>query len=175
MYWGIFRRSIHNPPLPPAPGSFLFVCQGNICRSPFAERMADLVFRGREDIRFGSSGTHVKRRMPSPKEAVNAARQFGVNLENHLSREIDLEILKSYDMILVMETMHYWYLNKNFGRFRDRIFLLPLFESGQNSGADLDHIYNIEDPYGKQLDSFLNCYNRIKACLEGLFEQLQKN
>ena len=83
-------------------------------------------------------------------------------------------MLESHDMILVMEAGQFRYLQRNFPRFRDRIFLLPLFEIGHGSGADRTTIFNIEDPYGKPLDAFLNCYNRIKVCLEGLFGQIHK-
>ena len=40
FYWRIYGRAIQNPQMPDAPGSFLFICKGNICRSPFAEHLA---------------------------------------------------------------------------------------------------------------------------------------
>jgi len=34
--------------------------------------------------------------------------------------------------------------------------------------------YNIEDPYGKDLDEFRKCFKRIERCVEGLFNEIEK-
>ena len=40
LYWRTYGLFLTHPPVPPSPRSLLFVCKGNICRSPFAEAMA---------------------------------------------------------------------------------------------------------------------------------------
>jgi protein-tyrosine phosphatase len=169
LYWGIYGRTVKNPELPSHPTSFLFLCHGNICRSPFAAGIAERLVQKQEDFRFSSAGLHVKRQSPSPKEAVLAARHFGVDLKNHLSRKIDFYTLDTYDMILAMEAGQFRHLKKIFTHFQDKIFLLPLFETDFHLGADRNNVFNIEDPFDKPMDVYLKSYSRIKNCVEGLF------
>ena len=174
LYWKIGKGTIKNPALPTSPDSFLFVCKGNICRGPFAAGMAEKLLAKQLHIRFGSAGLHVMRPAPSPSEAVLAAKQFEVDLGSHRSREIEFDMVKSYKMVLAMEAGQFRYLKKIFPLFQDKIFLLPLFEPDHQPGVDRYTDFNIEDPYEKSMDVFLECYTRIKICLEGLFEQVYK-
>ena len=173
LYWGIYGSTIKNPEIPSNPRSFLFVCQGNICRGPFAAGLAENLLGKQAHFCCGSAGTHVMVQTPSPSEAVLAAKEFGVDLQHHLSRHIELGMVESFDMILAMEARQYRYLKNTFSRFQEKIFLLPLFETDLSYGSDRIHLFNIEDPYDKPLDVFLNCYKRIKICLEGLFGQVR--
>jgi len=62
------------------PGSILFVCKGNICRSPFAEAIARSLYRNGADpaFRFASAGIDVERSLSPPQEAILAAKRVVV-------------------------------------------------------------------------------------------------
>jgi protein-tyrosine-phosphatase len=82
--------------------SLLFVCMGNICRSPFAERLARQQLP--DDRRASSAGhfPHPGRRPPRP--AVKAARRgFGVDLRGHRSRVLSPKMVEAADAVFVCD------------------------------------------------------------------------
>lgn len=86
--------------------SVLFVCTGNICRSPtaaalLAERLALC------DVKVEISSAGVRQQaQPPPPEAVKAAAFFGVDISTHRSRPLDaLEIARA-DLVIGMARQH---------------------------------------------------------------------
>lgn len=174
LYWRFYGKQFENPGLPADIGSFLFVCKGNICRSPFSEHLMRslLSANGRRQIQCRSAGLEVTRSLPSPEEAVLAAKDFDVFLGDHRSKRFEVSMLQSFSMIFVMEAGQLKVLRKAYPAFKDKFFLLPLFEHnfGKTSRGYLR--YNLEDPYGRALEDFQACYHRIQKCLEGVFREL---
>jgi protein-tyrosine phosphatase len=80
----------------------LVVCDGNICRSPFAaailgERLANL------GVIVESAGLSAARGHPAPPLARAAAERHGVSLTAHRSRPLAPEMVANADLILVMD------------------------------------------------------------------------
>ena len=70
----------------------LFVCAGNLCRSPFAEGLARLRARERGlDVEFESAGEIAYDGSRCPTDAVAAARRYGVDLTAHRARRLTRE------------------------------------------------------------------------------------
>ncbi len=155
--------------------SFLFVCLGNICRSPFAERLAREVTlnNGLSGLRFASAGLKVSRPASSPENARLAAEHFGVRLDDHRSRRIEPDTLGSYDRIVAMEARHVTELKRNFPQFAEKIMLLSLLDPEHGKWGQGFLRYNIPDPYGKDRDAFLECYLRVERCVLDLLEHLR--
>ena len=175
LYWEIYGNTIKNSRFPDDPKSLLFVCKGNICRSPFAEHIARNLSRNgvKEGMAFFSAGLEVSQPFPPPKEAISAAKSFGVQLNGHKSRRFTQEMVETFDMIIAMESWQFRTLRKAFPSEHDKIFLLPLFDvTGWTKLGRFFH-YNIQDPYGQSLDEFSSCFQRIKRCIEGLFEEME--
>jgi len=172
VYWSVYGRTVRNPGLPSHGESILFVCKGNICRSPFAEKIAARYSNSPKRFSFGSAGIRVEDPKPSPIDAIIAAKSFGVDLQDHASRRIGYESMESYDLIAVMETWQYRYLRNLFLEFREKIILLPLFENNDGISRDRYSIYNIKDPYGKNMDEYYDCFARIEKCIAGLFHRI---
>jgi protein-tyrosine phosphatase len=89
--------------------SVLFVCTGNMVRSPlaaafFRRKLQETGQPG--DWVVDSAGTWTISGQPIPVASVQAGRKFGVELEGHLTQLIDRERLDSADLILVMEKGH---------------------------------------------------------------------
>lgn len=175
FYWRIYGHNIQNPGLPDSPQRFLFICKGNICRSPFAEHLAKRMAKKKNimDKEFYSAGLEVSQSLPSPNEAVLTAEHFGVGLRDHKSRGIDNAVVDLYNMIIVMDMPQFNYLKKTFPQLRDKIFLLPLFEKFITT-KETFLLYNILDPYGRSVEEFLACYQRIERCLESLLTEIGK-
>lgn len=81
-------------------GSLLFVCLGNVCRSPFAEGLARQRI-GRGDV---SSAGHypVPDRRP-PELALSTAKTFGIDLASHRSRVLSEEMVNEADAVFVFD------------------------------------------------------------------------
>lgn len=94
--------------------SILFVCLGNICRSPAAEGvMRALVEKsGIEGITIDSAGTYGGHRGDLPDPRMRAAAQNRGYLLTHRSRLIREEDFEKFDRILVMDDMNYETVNR---------------------------------------------------------------
>ncbi len=90
-----------------APHRLLFVCSGNICRSPMAEALAaDLAMARGLDIETRSAGTLGLVDRPAEPRIVAVCREVGVDLSRHRSRALTAEALQWAEHTLVMETQH---------------------------------------------------------------------
>jgi len=175
LYWCSLGLIIKHPPLPQKPCSFLFVCKGNLCRSPFAERISRKILNGtlNENATFSSCGIEAKGFEMPPKEAVEAARGFGIDMKEHKPTRIDKEYLANFDMIIAMDAVQYYELRRNYPGFRRKVFLLSLFEKDVCSKYTPFLRYNIPDPYNKSIEQFILCYERIERCLLDLFKTVE--
>lgn len=169
--WAIKGRRIRNPPLPPVSGSVLFVCKGNICRSPFAARFAARLFEaaGRSDIPCRSAGFSAAAGSRSPAEAVAAADAYGVALDDHEAEALADGMIEEADVVVVFEASHLARLRGAWPEKHGRFVLLPLCAPGSHRPADR---YNIQDPFGKPRQAYDACYGRIEAALGRLVEAL---
>jgi len=126
--------------------SVLFVCLGNICRSPLAEGVFRALVRdaGLED-RFeidsaGTSGYH-NGESPDPR-TLEVARRRGVTL-NGVSRRITVDDLRRFDHILAMDHDNLAELNRLAGRTGIEAQVRLLRQHDPESAGDLD----VPDPY----------------------------
>lgn len=175
IYWTLRGPRIHVPAIPANPRSMLFVCKGNICRSPFAEHLASkLQGEGnRSEIKFASAGLHVPKPTSSPEDAILAAKRYGVHLGSHRSQSISLKLVESYDMIIAMEAWQYAELQSSFTRYQNKLFLLPLFDSKDSVKHQGYTAFNIQDPYGGPPSAFEECFERIGLCLKSVLATIR--
>lgn len=169
----IYGKTIHNPPLNRVPASILFICKGNICRSPFAEHMAMKLSKenGLGVFTSRSAGLEALGSEKSPLEALAAGRTFGIDLSSHISRGLDFQGVSESDLIVAMEASHIKSLMKLYPDFRSKFFLLPLFEKDNlNRMGYLS--YNTPDPYGKDVEVFRGCYERLTLALNEMLRTI---
>jgi protein-tyrosine phosphatase len=145
----------------------MFICKGNICRSPFAEHMARKLSKEKDlsDFDLKSSGIIVGQSGSSPVEAVAAAKMIGIDLSDHISKSLNTQSAHDNDLIVTMEASHIKTLRKLHPDIRNKLFLLPLFERNGSYGKGYQK-YNIPDPYGKNKETFQECYQRITIATE---------
>ncbi len=129
----------------------LFVCKGNICRSPFAQRAAEQIFKNDKDI--SSSGYYPEENRPSPETAIEAASQFAIDLSAHRSSIIDETKMQEADIIFVFDRENDHSLRTHFPFAKGKIEWFGLLS--QNGAIE------IEDPNGKELADFQQVYQRI--------------
>src|SRR5262249_27120763 len=145
----------------------LFMCYGNICRSPFAALYAQHQAEqlGIDGIEFLSAGTYPKQGRSSPPEAVRAASDFGIDLSPHRSCIADDHLINSAGMIVCMDFKNYDELHRAWPDAADRIFLLGSFDGRSNHPV-------IADPWGGPASEFRRCYARIADCIDTFTRRL---
>jgi protein-tyrosine phosphatase len=151
----------------------LFVCLGNICRSPTAEGvMRALVEReGLQDaVELDSAGTggwHLG--SPPDARASAAARARGISLEG-VARQVRAEDFLEFDLLLAMDRSNLEDLRllAPGAPEREKVRLLREFDRA-SAGASLD----VPDPYFGAAGGFEEVLDLVQAACEGLLEEVR--
>jgi protein-tyrosine-phosphatase/predicted ATP-grasp superfamily ATP-dependent carboligase len=143
----------------------LFVCRGNICRSPFAEAYVKHTLNrlGTLDIAVESAGTFPEAGREPPDLARLVSREYDISLEGHRSRTIDPVMIDQAGAVVCMDFRDYADLTKGFPSVSGKLFFLRPFDS---PGRDLE----IRDPWEKPASEFQSCYAQIKSSTDRLIE-----
>lgn len=143
-----------------APYNILIICAGNTCRSPFAEKLlAGRLPADKFPAFVFSRGTVAETGAKSPEAAVEAAKTFGINLEDHRSHLLSDEDVRNADIILTMDIATAESLNEAH-ELND--LAIPM---GRFHGSSI--LFDISDPYGSGVDVYLDCYRQISECVDG--------
>lgn len=85
----------------------LFVCTGNLCRSPMAAVIADQVALERSrDVEIRSAGTHARAGDLAHPQVVAVCREIGLDLSAHRATLLDADLVRWADRVFVMEPVH---------------------------------------------------------------------
>jgi protein-tyrosine-phosphatase/predicted ATP-grasp superfamily ATP-dependent carboligase len=140
--------------------SLLFVCYGNICRSPFAERlMAKLASTAAGHVQVISAGTYLTEGRSCPADAVAAARRFGVDLADHRSRSVSDALIDAASVVFVFDESNSQALSSRFPVIRGPIIRLGLLTK------DAVPSHQIADPYGQGSEQFDRSFTLIHQAL----------
>lgn len=137
----------------------LFLCHGNICRSPFAERYLrkQLIDRGIDMVTVDTAGLVDLNDPRSPPNARRTAEMYGVNLAEHRSEKVTAASIEAADLVFVMDYRNYHTTVTRFPHAAEKVFLLRIFESGPRM--------QIRDPHGYSQSVFSTVYDDIRSCL----------
>jgi protein-tyrosine-phosphatase len=143
----------------------LFVCTGNICRSPMAEGVLKILLPPplEHRIMVRSAGTHAADGLPAEPGALRAAREYGADIACHRSRAIDGSMVACADLILVMERQQTRFVRSTALVAPDALRLLGEFAGGAATPE-------IPDPYGGSFAVYRHCAQIIRGCLDGLID-----
>lgn len=153
--------------------SVLFVCLGNICRSPLAQgiferqiRAAGLEGKFHADS-AGISGFHAGE--PPHSSSIRIAKKYGINIETQRSRPVQQKDGEVFDYIIAMDTANRDSLLSEF-RFPDhKVHLIRDFSlSGRAKGL------SVPDPWGKGDDAFEHVYAILDDAVAGFVAQLRE-
>jgi protein-tyrosine-phosphatase len=146
----------------------LFVCRGNICRSPFAEAYANLRLfaAGLDSIQTSSAGSYPVADRPSPEAAREVCRAFGVSLDANRSRVLDSALTAWAGAIVCMDARDEQLLRSTFPEAGEKVFYLGAFNGASR------RIF-IADPWSKPVEEFRRCYAEVAAGVDGLIEAMK--
>jgi protein-tyrosine-phosphatase/predicted ATP-grasp superfamily ATP-dependent carboligase len=148
----------------PGGGTILFICYGNICRSPFAEELARTKLPG---YQLSSAGFHATAGRQSPLDFQSIATSFGIELGERRSARVTWRQVAEADLILAMDVANYEQLVREFPEARGRTTLLGLFAP--------QPFATIDDPYHAAEAEVRQTLEQICVAVDGLAASLTSN
>ncbi|WP_415406057.1 low molecular weight protein-tyrosine-phosphatase [Sulfurovum sp. CS9] len=141
----------------------LFVCLGNICRSPLAEGVAQYILE-KEGLKLvvDSAGTSNWHEGEAPCDhSIKIARQNKVDISQQRSRPVTKQDIKDFDYVIAMDAQNKSDL-ENFG-FTN---VYKLGDFGDYKGA------NVPDPYFfPGFEGFEKVFKMVDVCVKDFLEQ----
>jgi glycine hydroxymethyltransferase len=138
----------------------LFVCTGNICRSPIAEGFFRHLLGNRRDIEVASAGVHAVRGQPPSLYAVQVCEEEGVDISGLRSQPLSAALIDRATHVFAMTGAHLETIHMLFPQGAEKSFLLREFEEpGTTVWRD------VPDPIGLGRDVYEVCARTIKKAL----------
>ena len=167
----------------------LLVCTGNICRSPMAEGFLRAALQerlGPNAPLVTSAGTAGWEGSPAMEESVVSAGELGVDITEHVARQLEDDMLEDADVVVCMAAEHREAIVWSRPEFLSRVFtlkeLVRLLEQTAAAGSITDRVAaasvarngkvhrgeDIHDPLGEPIDG----YRKVADELYGLTARL---
>lgn len=151
--------------------SILFVCMGNICRSPTAEGVFRHVVEEAglgERIQIDSAGTHAYHvGNPPDRRATAAAERRGISLGGIRARRVADEDFERFDYIIAMDLDNLDHLNdQSPPEYQGKLRLFLEFSSSQGR--------EVPDPYYGGSAGFERVLDLVEEASRGLLETLSR-
>lgn len=146
----------------------IFVCTGNVCRSPMAEGLLRHkgLESGRKDLNVSSMGVRGLDNSPPAELAQEVCSEYGFDISSHRSRSLSGEELEKADLILCMEAAQKKFVQTFFPWYREKVFLLGAWPEKETRKSA------IEDPMGGTREDFQRVFNVILHHVERILPLL---
>ena len=143
--------------------SVLFVCTGNLHRSPMAEYLFKEKIGERPDWEIASAGTYTRNGLPTNNEVLITLQKYGIDASGHRSRIITRRKLANHNLVLCLASNHKEALQVEFPDLKDRIYLLSEMVGKTTS---------VDDPIGGPLVEYEAVAREIDAYLTEGFDRI---
>ena len=107
----------------------LFICTGNICRSPMAEGLfRDLVKKNSSEFVIQSAGVGAQNDLPPSENSVRPMNAIDIDITGQVSQMVTAELVKEANMIIGMTQGHSDMINLMFPEASEKTFILREFD-----------------------------------------------
>jgi len=146
----------------------LFVCTGNVCRSPMAKVLFEDILNkhpslGPAGLEVDSAGTGVVMDAATP-EAIEIMREYGLSLASHRSKPVSASLVDWADLILVME---FWQQAQVVSHSPAAIKKTHILTEYVGEKGD------VADPYGCGIEAYRECAALLQHLLNKVAERLK--
>lgn len=148
----------------PGARSFLFVCFGNLMRSP----MAEVLFRRSATeaqlthFRIESAGVHAVAGREAHPRAVTVSQEIGLPLSQHRAQLLTPQMVSQADVIFVMDFQNMAEVLSHYPEAKQKILMLSAYADGP------ERCREIKDPFFGDLDATRRCFANLQTCIRNL-------
>jgi protein-tyrosine phosphatase len=152
------------------PVRVVFVCWGNICRSPIAERVAQhkAAEQGLTGVEFTSAGTSDEELgAPMDRRAAAVLRDRGYRADGHVAHQIDADEVASADLVIAMEDLH---LRRMLALDpdADNLTLLTDYDPAATPGS------GVPDPWYGSPAGFYDTLSAVEGAMPGVLDRVRE-
>ena len=148
--------------------TILFICTGNICRSPMAEGLFRHAVEGRGDYRILSAGLGAVDGQPPSVHSVTAMKELGIDISKQRSRMLTGELVQQADYIFGMTHSHVDTVQLLYPKAVEKTFLLREFDDTLDP-----YEKDISDPIGGSFGVYRFCRDQIEQGIAGILQFIQ--
>jgi RpiB/LacA/LacB family sugar-phosphate isomerase len=150
--------------------TILFICTGNVCRSPMAEALFRRAVAGRGDFRALSAGLGAVDGQPPTQHSVTAMRELGVDISAQRSRALTANLLREADYIFGMTHGHVDTIGLLYPAAAEKTFLLREFDEAPDPFEK-----DISDPIGGSYDVYVHCREQIERGIASILKFMEQH
>ena len=152
------------------PVKVVFVCWGNICRSPIAERVARRKAEeaGLTGVEFTSAATSTEELgSPMDRRAAAVLRDRGYDAEGHVAHQVDAAEIAAADLVVAMEDLHVERMRR-VASDADNLSLLTDFDPAATPGS------GVPDPWYGTPEGFYGTLAAVEAAVPGVLDRVRE-
>ena len=144
----------------------MFVCTGNLCRSPMAEgllrqRLAQEGLDARHQV--SSTGVWAVEGRPASENGVAVMAEGGIDISGHVARTISARDVNEAELILVMAREHEQMITQTWPQYKWKVHLLSEMVRKKQ---------DVRDPYGGSIDEYRECADTIADYIDRGFQRI---
>ncbi|MDD2376588.1 MAG: low molecular weight protein arginine phosphatase [Clostridia bacterium] len=149
--------------------SIMFICTGNICRSPMAhaymqKKLYDL--KKENEYMISSCGTNAIQGQCATDNAIEVMKKYDIDLTRHRATSLEYSNILDYDLILVLTDNHKRQILQVYPSLNDNIFTLKEYVNNKEKYKDID------DPWGLDINVYKATAKNIVENINKLLEML---
>src|SRR5271154_4405249 len=150
--------------------TILFICTGNVCRSPMAEGLFRKATGGRGEFRIFSAGLGAIDGQPPTPHSVTAMKEIGIDISAQRSRALTVDLVRQADFIFGMTHGHVDTIALLYPPAAEKTFLLREFDETLDP-----YEKDISDPIGSPYEIYVHCRDQIEQGIATLLKFMEQH
>ena len=150
--------------------NIIFVCTGNTCRSAMAQYLfMDMLNKSnREDVQVYSCGIYVDSGEMATYNAIEAMKEYNIDMQNHRATSINEIDIEKMDLILCATVSHKQMVLNMYPDLSGKVYTIKEYSNIGKEGQDMD----IFDPWGCDEETYVKCAHELKECLDKILQKI---